>query len=174
MMTADDIFDQTKDAYLCLIHPVRQNNVYRREIASVIVISPSVSDELVADLIVGISWRERLLGLCLAMTKRPSVFIDPMLSSLKDVRGISIVPTCAALAVMASHGLFQMASSFADMFDRSAFDGEVGWACDKAMQYAGLLKGIVTSEKGPNYGQSFANQTEVYEWIIGGQHPPAN
>ena len=49
-MSEDDIFKQTKDAYLCLVHPVRQGDTYRREIASVIALAPSVPDELVASI----------------------------------------------------------------------------------------------------------------------------
>jgi hypothetical protein len=60
-MTEDDIFKQTQDAYLCLIHPVRQGDTYRKEVASVVSLAPSVPDELVARMIVGASWRERLL-----------------------------------------------------------------------------------------------------------------
>src|SRR3546814_7759315 len=37
---------------------------YLREIASVIALAPSVPNELVASMITGASWRERLLGLC--------------------------------------------------------------------------------------------------------------
>jgi hypothetical protein len=166
-MSEDDIFKQTTDAYLCLIHPVRQGDTYRKEIASVIAIAPSVPDELVAAMIAGVSWRERLLGLCMAMAKRPAIFTEAMLQSLRDPRGISIVPACAALAVLARRGVFEMSQSFADMFDRTAFDGEVGWAVDKAMHFAGLRAEDVTG-RGPNYGQIFDDHVEVYSSIHAG------
>ncbi|MEQ1935535.1 MAG: hypothetical protein ABL962_16875, partial [Fimbriimonadaceae bacterium] len=153
-MSEDDIFKQTKDAYLCLIHPVQQGDTYREEIASVIALAPSVPDELVVAMITGSAWRDRLLGLCMAMSKRPAMFTEAMLRSLRDPRGISIVPTCAALAVLARRGVFGMSQSFAEMFDRTAFDGEVGWATDKAMHFAGLRAEDVPG-RGPNYGQSF-------------------
>ena len=166
-MSEDDIFAQTKDAYLCLIHPVRHDDTYRREIAPVIALAPSVPDELVTAMITGVSWRERLLGLCMAMSKRSRIFTEAMLQSLRDPRGISIVPACAALAVLTQRGVFAMPPSFAEMFDRTAFDGEVGWATDKAMHLAGLRAEDV-SGRGPNYGQLFDDHVEVYRWIDAG------
>jgi hypothetical protein len=162
-MSEDDIFKQTKDAYLCLIHPVRQGDTYRKEIASVIALAPLVPNELVASMITGPSWRERLLGLCIAMTKRSASFIEPMLQSLRDPRGISIVPACAALAVLARRGAFTMTQSFSEMFDRQVFDGELGWATDKAMHVAGLREDV--PGRGPNYGQIFDDHVQVYSWV---------
>ena len=163
-MTEDDIFEQTKGAYLCLIHPIRRDDTYRQEIAQVVALASSVPDELVAAMITGASWRERLLGLCIAMAKRPATFIEAMLQSLRDPRGIAIVPACAALAVLARRGAFTMAQSFSEHFDRTAFDGEIGWATDKAMHTAGLLAEDVPG-RGPNYGQIFEDHVEVYGWI---------
>jgi hypothetical protein len=57
-----------------------------------------------------------------------------------------------------------MPPSFSEMFDRSAFDGEVGWATDKAMHLAGLRADDVPGN-GPNYGQIFTDHVEVYDWI---------
>ena len=166
-MSEDDVFEQTNGAYLCLIHPVRRDDTYRQEIAPVLALAPSVPDELVASMIAGASWRERLLGLCMAMTKQPAAFIEPMLQSLRDPRGISIVPTCAALAVLARRGIFAMSQSFAQMFDRQVFDGEIGWATDKALHFAGLRADEVPG-RGPNYGQIFDDHVEVYSWIRAG------
>jgi hypothetical protein len=163
-MSEDDIFERTKDAYLCLIHPVRRDDTYRQEIAPVVALAPSVPDELVAAMITAAGWRERLLGLCLAMAKRPASFIDSMVQSLRDPRGIAIVPVCAALTVLARRGTFTMPQSFSEMFDRSAFDGEVGWATDKATHLAGLRTDDVPG-RGPNYGQIFEDHVEVYGWI---------
>src|SRR6266498_4006131 len=125
-MSEGDIFEQTKGAYLCLIHPILRDDTYRQEIAPVVALASSVPDELVAAMITGAPWRERLLGLCIAMAKRPATFIEAMLQSLRDPRGIAIVPACAALAVLARRGVFTMAHSFSEMFDRTAFDGEIG------------------------------------------------
>jgi hypothetical protein len=166
-MSKEDIFEQTKGAYLCLIHPVRRDHTYRQEIAPVISLAPSVSDELVVAMLTGASWRERLLGLCIAMAKRPATFIEPMLQSLRDPRGIAIVPTCAILAVLARLDIYAMTGSFAEMFDRQAFDGEIGWATDKAMHFVGL-RAVDVSGRGPNYGQIFDDHLQVYSWIHAG------
>jgi hypothetical protein len=163
-MTEDDIFQQTNGAYLSLIHPVLQGNVYREDIAPIITLAPKVPDRLVTSMIVGVSWRERLIGFCMAMTTKPETFIQAVLQSLKDPRGIAIVPACAMLAVLARQGAFTMSQSFADTFDRAAFDGEIGWAVDKAMHFAGLREEDVPG-RGPNYGQVFENHVEVYSWI---------
>jgi hypothetical protein len=163
-MSEDDIFEQTKDAYLCLVHPSRRDDAYRQEIAPAIALASSVPDEIVATMITAAGWRQRLLGLCFAMAKRPATFTEAMLQSLRDPREIAIVPACAALAVLARRGTFTMAQSFSEMFDRTAFDGEVGWATENAMHVAGLRTQAVP-ESGPNCGQIFADHVEVYDWI---------
>ena len=164
LMSADEIFKKTEGAYLCLIHPVRSNDTYRKEIAPAIALAPSVADELLAAMITSAGWRERLLGICIAMSKKSGVFVEAMVQSLRDPRGIAIVPTCAALAVLARTGVFAMPISFGDQFDRTAFDGEVGWAVDKAMHFAGLRPDDVPG-RGPNYGQIFEDHAEVYSWL---------
>jgi hypothetical protein len=124
----------------------------------------SQPDELTSKMIVGKSWRERVLGLCIAMAKNPASFVKPMAESLNDVRRISVVPTCAALAVLARRGLVDLTATFTNTMDHSAFDGEVGWAIDKAIHFAGIRPDVV-NEKGPNYGQVFEDQTEMCLWI---------
>lgn len=96
-MNEGDIFKQTKNAYLCLIHPVQRDNIYGQEIAPVVALASSAPDEFVRALIVGKSWRERLLGLCMGASKEPAIFIEAILQSLRDPRGIAIVPACAPM-----------------------------------------------------------------------------
>lgn len=163
-MTEQDIFDQTKDAYLALVHPVCRDDLYRQDIAPVVELGPSVPDDLIASMITGPSWRARLLGICLAMAKRPGTFIEPLVRSLQDPRGIAIVPTCAALAVLARHGSFAMPHNFPARFDLQAFDGEIGWAIGKALHFAGL-RAHGECGRGPNYGQIFEDHIQVYSWI---------
>lgn len=167
-MTEDDVFVRTGDTYLRLIHPVWPNVSFEPALAPLLALAPSVPRNVVSRMIVGASWRERLLGLSLAMATCPAMFVEEMLDSLQDVRGISIVPTCAALAVLARRRVFDLARLVSGSFDRSVFDGEVGWAIDQAVHYA---KGQPMSghERGPNYGQHFAHQAQVYEWILNSQ-----
>lgn len=164
-MSEDDILRQTNDAYLSLVHPAQRDGEFQRKISSVVSLAPSVPDTLVAAMINGASWRERLLGICMGMAKRQKMFVEPMLQSLRDPRGISIVPTCAALAVLAQRSIFAMPLFFSEMFDRQIFDGEIGWATDKAMFFAGLRADDV-SGRGPNYGQIFDDHIQVYSSIL--------
>jgi hypothetical protein len=164
-MNEDDVFNQTKGAYLCLIHPIRKGDAYKTEIMPVLALAPSVPDELVSAMITGASWRERLLGLCMAMARRDSAkFIEPMLQSLRDPRGIAIVPACATLGVLARGAVYPMTDSFGGMFDRQVFDGEIGWAADKAMHFVGLRSQDVPG-RGPNYAQIFEDHVQVYSWV---------
>lgn len=165
-MNEDDILRETGDIYLSLIHPVRPDEDFRKVIAPLVALAPSVRDELISAMIIGASWRERLLGLCFAMAKGPGAFSDVMVRSLRDLRGISIVPTCAALGILARRGLFDISKSFGGEFNRGAFDGEVGWAMDKAIDLANG-KPVQGKERGPNYGQSFQDHIQFYEWILG-------
>ncbi len=163
-MTEDDVFEKTEGAYLCLIHPNRHDQAHRQAITTIVALAPSVPDEVVAAMITGASWRERLLGLCMAMAKRPAIFIEPILQSLRDPRGISIVPACAVLAVLARRGVFVMNETFSEMFDRTVFGGDIGWAVDKAMYVTGLRSNDVP-ERGSNYGQIFDDHFEIYDSI---------
>lgn len=164
-MTEDDVIRKTKGAYLCLIHPISNgDDACRQEISSVIAIAHSVPDEVITSMITGASWRERLLGLCMAMAKRPEMFIEPMVQSLRDPRGVSIIPTCAALAILARRGIFVMPRSFGEMFDRNGFDGELGWAIDKALYFAGLSSDDAARSR-PHHGKAFDEQIEFYSEI---------
>lgn len=102
------------------------------------------------------------------MAKVPEAFVDHMFASLRDVRGISIVPACAALAVLGRRGLFDPSRLLEGEFDRAAFDGELGWALDVAARYAaGRWVGV--DESGCSCGQVFSHQVEMYEWILNGR-----
>lgn len=164
-MSVDDLFEATQGAYLCLVHPILEGDSHRRELAPIIALAPSVPDDLVQKLITDSDWRPRLLGICMAAAQRSPLFVEPMVQSLRDPRGIAIVPTCAMLAVQARRGVYRMPESFARNVDRAVFDGEVGWAADKAMHYVGLRKDDVQG-CGPNYGQRFEDHVAVYHWLV--------
>src|SRR3954451_5476256 len=95
-MTGAELLGRTNGAYLCLVHPVRAGGRYRQEVAPVLALVPSVPDQVVASLLAGASWRERLLGLCAVVAKgRPEAFVEAVLRSLREPRGFAIVPACA-------------------------------------------------------------------------------
>ncbi len=186
-MTEAELFAQTEGAYLRLIHPILAGERYREDLAPVLALAPSVPEALVGSLLVGASWRERLLGLCLGMAKRPATwgtqplgqptdtraacptsqppaFVESILQSLREPRGIAIVPACAVLGVLAQRGVYAMHPSLAYEFDRAVFDGEIGWAVDKALDYVGLPAAAAHGQ-GPNYGQVFEDHAAVYAWV---------
>ncbi len=165
-MTEEEIFKQTKDVYLELIHPGSEDLRFSRNIASLINMASSVSDEIVITMIAGSSWRERLLGLAMAMTKQkqPASYIESMFQSLRDPRCLAIVPAAAALALLARRGVFAMAPSFDEEFDDEMFSGEVGWAVKKAMCLAGLRPDNAAGIA-PNSGQVFEDHIQFYDYI---------
>ena len=127
-------------------------------------IAPEVPDNIVASLISTGGWREHVLGYVLAMAKTPSRFVGHVQASLGRPCGIAITPACAFLAVLARSGEFKIERLISDAFDRGAFDGEMGWAIDKAMFHAGLRLDDVGG-RGPYYGQIFEDYVEVYDWV---------
>lgn len=167
-MTEEQVFKQSGETYLRLIHPASPDNDYHSFLAPFRQFTTTVPSEVVSSLIGGASWRERLLGLWLAMAQGPESFVDPMLKSLRDVRGYSITPTCAALAVLARRGRFDLSRLLSDEIDRSAFDGDLGWAINQAERYA-RGEAVSEDERCRNSGQSFSHQVEMYEWIMEGQ-----
>lgn len=125
-MTEDELFEQTGQLYLGLIHADSELDDFRQEIVTMIALAPSVPDEVIISAILGRSFRERLLGIYFGMTRPCVAFREAMAESLRDLRGISIVPACAAFGVLARRGVFRLPEGFGEMFDRDAFDGEVG------------------------------------------------
>jgi hypothetical protein len=168
-MTEEAILAATQGGYSSLIHPDVRAGSFQREIQPLLDLEPNVPDPMVAHLLIGPSWRERLVGLAIAMVKTPSPFVEPMQRSLVDVRGIAIVPTCAVLAVLGKRNLFDQGANWEANLNRAAFDGEVGWAIDKAR---GIPAGLTAADdRGPNYGQDFAKHVEAYDWIHQRHHP---
>jgi len=141
-----------------------REGIYRQELASVLSIAPEVPDDIIAALILGSGWRERVIGFALAMARTPANFVAHVKKSLKTPRGIAITPACAFLAVLARTGEFEMLLSFADDLDRTVFDGEMEWAIEKMMFHAGLCPDDV-SGRGPYYGQVFEDYIEIFNWI---------
>ena len=152
--------------YLCLIHPILKDNTYRQEISPILAVVPHVQNAEIAALIIGNSWRERLIGFVLATATRPENFVKLILQSLQNPRGIAVVPACALLSILAEKNLFKIESIHSNNFDRTVFDGELGWAIDKILFHAGLRTDDI-SGRGPNYGQIFEDHREVYRWILG-------
>ncbi len=165
-MTESELIRKTKDAYLELVHPASEDYEHSQSIVTLLDLAPTVSDDVVSSMIAGPSWRERLLGLSIAMTKerQPASYIENMFQSLRDPRGLAIVPTAAALASLARRGAFTMTPSFGEQFDHNIFSGEVGWAVTKAMHFAGLISDDAVGVA-PNNGQVFEDHLQLYDFI---------
>ncbi|MBE7467366.1 MAG: hypothetical protein HS116_28165 [Planctomycetes bacterium] len=163
-LTEQQLLNQVQNAYLPLIH--LDEGV---EVATTIIVklAPLTPDQLIRNLIAtGASWRERLIGLVLATQRGIAAFADAMIVSLNDPRGISIVPTCAALAVAVKHFGYKYSPDRTSALDRSLFDGELGYALDCLHAYLGLSKSS-SQDKGPNYGQEFSQHVCFYERLCG-------
>lgn len=161
-MNADAAFDVTP--YLSLLRPTPEGSdeiaVRSRLRLHVLVISPSVITELIH----GPSWRERLVGLAFAVMSQPSSYVEQIVKSMKDSRGLSIVPGFAALVVgLRLDALCELPRSVC-LLERSAFDGEIGWAIEKAMFHLGQR---CTDPGGtaPNSSQVFEDELNFYDWL---------
>jgi hypothetical protein len=163
-MTEDDVFNLTNGVYLHLVRPAMRDGIYRQKLLPMLSIAPEVSDNIVVSLISTGGWREHVIGYVLAMAKSPLRFVAHVQESLRRPCGIAITPGCAFLAVLARTGEFKMEHWFSNTFDRGAFDGEMGWAIDKAMFHAGLRPDDVGG-RGPYYGQIFEDYVDLYDWV---------
>jgi len=157
-MTEDEVLAHAGKAYLALIHLEGG----AQEAAGVILACEGeVADAVVSGLLVGASWRERLIGLVLACGRGLVPFCDDLLSAMRDLRGISIVPTTAALSVGIADLGYEYSPDQTSTLDRDAFDGEVGFALDHLHHVIG--KGEPPAESsGPNYGQVFKDHRAFY------------
>ena len=163
-MTEQQLLDKVGDAYLPLIH---LGEGLDDATAAIIATASDASDNLIWDLIAaGDSWRERLIGLVLACHRGIATFGDAMLTSLGNPRGISIVPTCAALVVAVRQEGYEYHQDQTAGLDRSSFDGEVGYALVNLHAFLGLC-GQRGGGAGPNYGQLFTAHVSFYERLCG-------
>ncbi|HTI72574.1 MAG TPA: hypothetical protein VMF06_21540 [Candidatus Limnocylindria bacterium] len=165
-MNDDDLFEQTGDTFLCMIHPIMRDALHRQELSRLVAIEPLVTPSAVVALILGASWRERLLGLGLAMIKGGAAYVAPMIQSLRDPRGIAIVPACAALAVLGRSGIAIYPALLHQEFDHVVFDGEIAWAMEQMRRHIAAVF-PVCSDPGRNSGQHFDDHIEVFRWLAG-------
>ena len=163
-MSEEDILEKFGQLYLCLIHPDVDDILFKKDLKSINLISESLKNCEIHKLINGDSWRERLLRVLLGMQNDKKNCGVIILNSLIAIRGISIVPSFAALAVLARSGLFDFKTVFDMDLDPKLFDNEVGWSIDTAYKYVcGDL--VEKNFRGPNYGQVFINHVKLFDYI---------
>ncbi len=148
--------------YLALIHPQPNDPELWTDIDRLVSSHADTTVEELRGMIrEGRSWRERLVGLVTTVRRGGCGDLADLLHCLRDPHGISIVAACAAYVAVREKTGPCAASPFPKDLDRKAFDGELGWALDKACHHLG----VGTPDpggRGPNYGQVFEDHLETY------------
>jgi hypothetical protein len=158
-MTADQLFAETGDAYLVLIHLESDVDEAVSRISLATATCPSeLVDQLLRD---GPSWRERLLGLVMASLQGISEHYDTALDAFHRTGGMSIVPISAALSVAIRDYGCNYTPEMTGSLDRNAWDGEIGFALD-CLHHAIGIAAAPDRMLGPNYGQDFAKHLDFY------------
>jgi len=164
MMNASNVMQRVGDAYLPFNRPDFADPTLRPAITRITALAPEVDAKLIAELIAeGESWRERLVGLVFAANSDLPAFVNPMIASLRDPRGLAIVPTCAAIAVALSQQAECMPSQI-DSLDPESFSGELGWALDNVRFHLGHAC-HKPQGKSPNDGKDFDTHVNLVKLI---------
>ncbi len=158
-VTVEEFLAETRDSYLPLIHLV---DGVEEAVATIAASEHRASRALIEELLCdGDSWRERLLGLVAASLRGVGQFYDQLIVCMYRTRGLSIVPTCAALSVaVRDHGCNYETSMTATL-DRELFDGEIGFALDWLHHAIGIRE-MPRIMQGPNSGQVFPTHLDFY------------
>ena len=158
-MTERELLATIEDAYTSFIH---LDDGVEAAIAKVADCENKVSNSLIDNLLKdGESWRERLLGLVLGATRGIDQFYDSLIAGLHKSGGISIVPSCACLAVAVRDRGCVYCREMTASLDRDRWDGEIGFAMDWFHYSIGI--GDAPRESiGPNYGQDYSKHLEFY------------
>ena len=172
-MKASEIMEITGNAYLAMNRPCVKNPDTMSAVAEILAVLPKANDETISELISdGSSWRERLVGIVLAVGHGSPSFSDPIIDSFrKHPTGLAFVPAFAALAVIVrsqpSPELLQDLSTL----DRTLFDGDLGWSMDKFLFHVGSSPHD-PGGKSPNDAKSFEDNLEVFKMIKDTQPKP--
>ncbi|MDF1660707.1 MAG: hypothetical protein P1V97_02990 [Planctomycetota bacterium] len=159
-MTGAEFYGYTKIAYLSFIHL----HDVTESLNLILDCVPRVSDILIREMLLGSSWRERLYGLVLAGLRDYPPFFSEMHMSLRDVRGLSTVPTAAALSVAITDFDCPYDPAMTMTIGREILDGELGFALDQLHFSIGIGPKPELS-KGPNDGQSFDQHRSFYRYL---------
>ena len=161
-MDQEQIMQRIGSAYLALVHPEYNSANLAQDLQPIVEITPLVPDGVVSDMLrAGLSWRERVVALAVAVGKRKPGFIQDMIGSLSDPRGLAIVPACAAVVVATNSNAPDGIEESCSELDRNAFDGQMGWALEKMYHYLGLSEHDPPGND-PNDGQNFEAQLAMF------------
>src|SRR4051794_4320378 len=125
-MDADTAFAAVP--YIYLLRPDVRHEEVRAAGESVRAIAPAVPAATTRELLDGVSWRERLVGLAVCVIQGPGQFANDIVDSLHRPTGMAIVPAAAALVLAAREsGSGDLTAGVATL-DRTVFEGTLGWA----------------------------------------------
>src|ERR1041384_7836567 len=99
IVTDEQVFKRAAGVHLLFIRPDLASREDRQRIVDFLRCAPLVSKTVVEKLIRWDDWRPRLLGFALAVRKKPEAFVNAIVVSLQNPRGLAIVPGCAAIVV---------------------------------------------------------------------------
>ena len=126
-MTVDQLFEATGDLYLLLMRP-RVGDV---EFESLLDLLKSASlhceSDLAREMIQTRNWRTRLLAFALTALLRDDSMTKDIAETFSHPTGLSIVPAGAFLIAHHATSPETFPSFDFSRFDRSKFDGELGW-----------------------------------------------
>jgi len=163
-MTANELFAETGDAYLTLVH---LENGVEDDVATISSVSETCSSQLIDQLLRdGDSWRERLTGLVIASIRDIKEYYDSLLCGFQRTGGISIVPMSAAISVAVRDRECKYDPQMTESLDRDSWDGEIGFALDWLHHTIGMGDAPERTV-GPNYGQEFNKHLEFYTTLNG-------
>jgi len=161
-MTAKELFNSTEDVYLSLIHPEIHPLLDSEDFISLLRIADTASENTVKELTISNDWRERIIGLAIAARARLWNLGKTVSESLRDPRGIAIVPAGAFLITCGRVGKIPLEELLPLSYDPDVFDGEVAFALDCVRRSLSAERASVPSESGPNYGQNIQVYTKLY------------
>jgi hypothetical protein len=172
-MNVSELMDKAEDAYLAMNRPSVDDPATLAAVARIVALQPEVSDRTISELISnGPSWRERLVGLVLAVNRGQPSFADAIIDSFrKHPTGLAFVPAFAALVLMTGGKPSRSTLEGLSTLNRTLFDGDLGWSMDKFLFHVGCSP-CDPGGMSPNDGKSFEDNLEVFKLIKDTQHPP--
>ena len=96
MLSEEELFSKIGDSYLGFNFP---NEIKPKDVNTIIQYQSLVSDKTINNLIVGESWRERIVGTLLAANKNITLYQENLYNSIIDSRGSSLPHSIACLAI---------------------------------------------------------------------------
>jgi hypothetical protein len=150
-MDADAVMEHLGRGYPSFLRPDTFDPENVQAVQRLRRVASTIDDDTVSRLINGQSWRERLVGLYLAAMRGADRFSASIIQSLRDPRGLAIVPACAAISIALRHQRATDWEKPLGELDVGAFSGELCWGLAKlrwALKWADMDPGDLSSNDG--------------------------